>query len=133
MAKITPKRTFWQDLGTVVPILLLWCGVVVYQGGPYAKDWTTYVVIVGVTVFFMRPLVYYRYRKEKMLTRDGYLKRGIASGFLAIVYMVLGLVGLRLGRRSIPSWSLAAAWIIVTLIYLRSASKAEKTRYVPHE
>jgi hypothetical protein len=133
MAKITPKKTFWQDLGTVGPILLLWCGVVLYQGGPYAKDWATYVLIVGVTVFILRPLVYYRYRKEKMLTRDGYLKRAIASGCLAIVYLVLGLVGLRLGRPSIASWSLAAISTVVTLIYLRSASKAEKTRYVPHE
>ncbi|HWG39780.1 MAG TPA: hypothetical protein VN658_04465 [Candidatus Acidoferrales bacterium] len=133
MAKTVPKKTFWQDLGTVVPILLLWCGVVLYRGGPYAKDWTTYVVIIGVTVFFMRPLVYYRYRKEKMLTRDEYLKRAIASGCLAIVYMVLGLTALRLGGRSIANWALAAAWIVVTFFYLRSASKAEKTRYVPHE
>jgi amino acid transporter len=129
---MTPKRTFLQDLGTVVPIALVWCGVVLYLGGPYAKDWTTYVVVVGVTVFFLRPLVYYRYRKDKTLTRDGYLKRAIVSGCLVVVYMVLGLVGLRVGRPSIANWSLAAAWIVVTFIYLRSASKAERTRYVPH-
>ncbi len=131
--KMVPKKTLWQDLGIVAPIALIWCGVVFYQGGAYAKNWTTYLVIVVVTVFFLRPLVYYRYRKNKTLTRDGYLKLAIASGCFAIVYMVLGSVGLRLGRPSIASWSLAAAWIVVTLIYLRAASKAEKSRYVPHD
>lgn len=131
--EMASKKTFWQDLGIVLPIALIWCGVVLYRGGSYAKDWTTYVVIVCVTIFFLRPLVYYRYGKYKTLTRDGYLKLAIASGCLAIVYIVLCLVGLRLGRRSITSWPFAAAWIVITLIYLRSASKAKKTRYVAHE
>ena len=132
---MTSQKAFWQALVTVgVPSILIW-STSLYVIGFHEDEWPFYAGFFLLPVILLTPLVYRNYKRgrpSQKLTRDDYLKRAFLSGGLAVVYSILAFFEPK--RHGLfMNWIMPIAWTAATVIHLWSASKAEKTRYIPNE
>lgn len=132
---MTSRKAFWLTLATVgIPSILIW-GFLLYKIGPQADEFPLYLLFILLPSFFLAPIVRRRYMNgpaQKILTRDGYLKRAIFSTCLAIIYTISSLMDSQTGWRHLMNWGVAAVWALGSMDSLRRASKAEKTKYGSH-
>jgi drug/metabolite transporter (DMT)-like permease len=133
---MSSQKAFWLSLATVgVPSILIW-GTLLYAIGMRGNDWILYASFILLTVICLTPLVY-RNRKNRASsqkpTRDDYLKSALITGSLAIAFSVIAFFHLEYRKESLMNWIMPAGMAIATIIHIRKASKAEKTRYIPNE